>query len=61
MIIDRYLAKEVVQAMLAVLLVLLLIFLGRFFAVYLSDALAGKISAAIVLDMLMLRTVTALS
>ena len=61
MIIDRYLAKEVVQTMLAVLLVLLLIFLGRFFAVYLSDALAGKISAAIVLDMLMLRTVTALS
>jgi len=61
LIIDRYLAKEVVQTMLAVLLVLLLIFLGRFFAVYLSDALAGKISAAIVLDMLMLRTVTALS
>ena len=47
--------------MLAVLLVLLLIFLGRFFAVFLSDALAGKISAAIVLDLLMLRTVTALS
>lgn len=61
MIIDRYLAKEVVQTMLAVLLVLLLIFLGRFFAVFLSDALAGKISAAIVLDLLMLRTVTALS
>ncbi len=46
--------------MLAVLLVLLLIFIGRFFALYLSDALAGKISAAIVLDMLLLRTVTAL-
>lgn len=46
--------------MLAVLLVLLLIFIGRFFALYLSDALAGKISAAIVFDMLMLRTVTAL-
>ena len=60
MLIDRYLAKEVAQALLAVLLVLLLIFMGRFFAVFLSDALAGKIPAGIVLDMLLLRTVGAL-
>lgn len=60
LIIDRYLAKEVAQALLAVLLVLLLIFMGRFFALFLSDALAGKIPAAIVLDLLLLRTVGAL-
>ncbi len=60
MIIDRYIAREVLQTLLAVMLVLLLIFLGRFFALFLSDALAGRISSAIVLDMLMLRTVTAL-
>jgi len=60
-IIDRYLAREVLQTLFAVMLVLLLIFLGRFFALFLSDALAGRISAGMVLDMLLLRTVTALS
>lgn len=61
MIIDRYLAREVLQTFLAVLLVLLLIFMGRYFALYLADASAGKISGAIVIDMLFLRTITSLS
>ena len=61
MVIERYLAKEVLQTLLAVLLVLLLIFLGRFFAMYLGDAIAGRISAGIVMDLLLLQTIAALS
>ena len=61
MVIDRYLAKEVMQTLLAVLVVLLLIFMGRYFALYLADASAGKISAAIVVDMLLLQTLASLS
>jgi len=60
-IIDRYLAREVLQTFLAVLLVLLLIFMGRYFALYLADASAGEISAGIVFQMLFLRTLTSLS
>jgi lipopolysaccharide export system permease protein len=60
-IIDRYLAREVLQTFLAVLLVLLLIFMGRYFALYLADASVGKISGGIVFDMLFLRTLTSLS
>lgn len=61
MIIDRYLAREVLHTYLAVLLVLLLIFMGRYFALYLADASAGEISGEIVVDMLFFRTVTSLS
>lgn len=61
MVIDRYLAKEVLQTLLAVLVVLLLIFMGRYFALYLADASAGKISAGIVVDMLLLQTLGSLS
>ncbi len=61
MIIDRYLAREVLQTFLAVLLVLLLIFMGRYFALYLADASAGEISGGIVFNMLFLRTLTSLS
>ena len=61
MIINRYLAREVFQTFLAVLAVLLLIFMGRFFALYLADASAGEISGDIVFDMLFLRTITSLS
>jgi len=49
------------QTLLAVLGVLLLIFMGRNFALYLADASAGNISGAIVLDLLLLRTVTSLN
>lgn len=61
MVIDRYLAKEVLQTLLAVLVVLLLIFMGRYFALFLADASVGDISSDIVLDMLLLRTVTSLN
>ena len=49
------------QTLVAVLLVLLLIFMGRYFALYLADASVGEISGEIVIDMLLLRTVTSLS
>ena len=52
MIIERYLAREVLQTFLAVLVVLLLIFMGRYFALYLADASAGEISGDIVAEML---------
>jgi len=61
MIIYRYLIKEVMQTLLAVLTVLLLIFMGRYFALYLADASAGKITGGIVFEMMLLRTLTSLS
>jgi len=61
MIIDRYLITEIVQTLAAVLFVLLLIFMGRYFALYLADAAAGEITGAIVLDLLFLRTMSAMS
>ena len=61
MIIHRYLTKEILYTFLAVLLVLLLIFMGNFFGRYLSWAAEGFIASGIVIDLLMLRTVGALS
>lgn len=61
MIIDRYLITEIVQTLMAVLFVLLLIFMGRFFAVFLADAAAGEITGAVVVDLLLLRTLGALN
>lgn len=61
MIIDRYLISEILQTMTAVLFVLLLIFMGRFFAVFLADAAAGEITGGVVLDLLLLRTLGALN
>ena len=61
MVIQRYIAKEVVQTLLAVMMVLLLIFMGRYFSLYLADASAGEISGGIVIKVLLLRTVTSLS
>lgn len=49
------------QTMMAVLFVLLLIFMGRFFAVFLADAAAGEISGGVVIDLLLLRTLGALN
>jgi lipopolysaccharide export system permease protein len=60
-VIQRYLIREILQSLLAVLVVLLLIFMGRYFALYLADASAGEISSDIVMDMLLLRTVTSLN
>jgi lipopolysaccharide export system permease protein len=59
-IIQRYLAREVLQTLLAVLVVVLLILIGRYFAVYLADAAKGEISAAIILELMVLRTLVSL-
>ena len=61
MIIDRYLIVEILQTLIAVLIVLLLIFMGRYFAVFLADAAAGEITSTVVLDLLLLRTISALN
>ena len=61
MIIDRYLISEILQTMAAVLLVLLLIFMGRYFALFLSYAVDGDITASVVIDLLLLRTMSALN
>lgn len=61
MIIDRYLISEIVQTLVAVLFVLLLIFMGRYFAIFLAEAAAGEITGGVVLDLLLLRTLSALN
>ena len=61
MLIDRYLLIEIIQTFLAVLLILLLIFMGRYFTVFLADAVAGEIRGGMVIDLLLLRTLSALS
>ena len=45
----------------AVLVVLLLIFMGRYFALFLSYAVDGDITASVVIDLLLLRTMSALN
>ncbi len=52
MIISRYLIKEVLQGFFAVLIILLLVFVGRHFARYLADAAAGKFSGELVFTLL---------
>lgn len=61
MIINRYFAKEILQSLFAVMIVLLLIFMGRFFARYLAWVAEGFIPADIVVSLLVLRTVAALN
>ncbi|MFV2057900.1 MAG: LPS export ABC transporter permease LptF [Thiohalomonadales bacterium] len=61
MIIDRYFAKEILQSLFAVLVVLLLIFMGRYFARYLAWAAEGFIPGSIVVKMLFLRTIAGLN
>lgn len=61
MVIDRYLITEILQTLVAVLIVLLLIFMGRYFAVFLADAAAGEITSTVVIDLLLLRTISALN
>lgn len=60
MLLDRYIAKEILQTLAGVMVVLLLVFMGRFFALYLAEATAGEISGDIVLEMLLLKTITSL-
>jgi len=52
LIISRYLIKEVLQGFFAVLIILLLIFVGRHFARYLADAAAGRFSGELVFTLL---------
>lgn len=61
MIINRYFAKEILQSLIAVLVVLLLIFVGRYFARYLAWAAEGFIPSNIILDLLLLRTISSLN
>ena len=56
LILARYFAREILQTTLAVTLILLLIFLSGRFARYLADAATGKISADIILTLLLYRT-----
>ncbi|WP_455205275.1 LPS export ABC transporter permease LptF [Kaarinaea lacus] len=58
MVIERYLAKEILSSLFAVLTVILLIFVGRYFARYLAWAAEGFISGDIVMDLLVLRTLS---
>lgn len=52
MLVQRYLIKEVLQTLLAVLAVLLLIFLGRHFARYLAEAASGELPAELIFRLL---------
>lgn len=61
MVIERYLTKEILHNLLAVLAVILLIFMGRYFARYLGWAAEGFISGSIVFDLLVLRTLSAMN
>lgn len=61
MIINRYIAKEVLLTLIAVLVVLLLIFMGSFFARFLAWAAEGFIANSIVLDLMGLKTLSALN
>lgn len=61
MIINRYFTKEILQALVAIVVVLLLIFMSRQLVLYLADAASGKISGEIIFNMLALRTVTSFS
>jgi hypothetical protein len=54
LILARYFAREILQTTLAVTLILLLIFLSGRFARYLADAATGKISADIILTLLLI-------
>lgn len=55
MILSRYLSRDILVTTCAVALILLLIFLAGRFSRYLADAAAGKISADVLLTLLMYR------
>lgn len=60
MIIDRYVLKEILYTLLAVLVVLLIIFLSNRLVRFLADASTGKLASDIILAMLAMKTVSAL-
>jgi lipopolysaccharide export system permease protein len=59
-IISRYILKEVLFTLIAVVTVLLLIFLSNRFVYYLADASTGALSSDVILTILMLKTLDAL-
>jgi lipopolysaccharide export system permease protein len=61
LVINRYISKEILQTLVAVLAVLLLVFISRQLVLYLAEAASGKISNEIVFHLLTLRTVTSFS
>lgn len=61
MIIDRYIAREILLTLFAVLFVLLAIFMSNRFVRYLADASTGGISNEVVLAMLALKTLGTLT
>ena len=58
MIIDRYLFKEIIYSLLAVLSVLLLIFVSKHFVRYMSDAAAGELPTYLIFQLLSLFTLS---
>lgn len=60
MILKRYLIKEILQNFLAVFLVLMLIVFSLRFVRYLGDVAAGKITAEVIYQMLILRMITSM-
>jgi lipopolysaccharide export system permease protein len=61
LIIEKYLAKEIIKTFMAVMTVLFLILIGRYLGLYLAWAAEGFISASIVMPMLVLRSISALN
>lgn len=61
MIIDRYIAREILLTLIAVLFVLLAIFMSNRLVRYLADATTGGLSHELVLSMLALKTLSTLT
>ena len=60
MVIERYFGREILSNFIAVLTVVLLIFVVTYFTRYLSWAAEGVVSASIVVDLLLFRSVSVL-
>lgn len=60
-VIDRYLIKEVLYALLAVTPILLLIFISNRFLSYLAEAAAGKLPGAVIFTLLGLKSIGVLA
>lgn len=60
MVIERYFGKEIISNFIAVLTVVLLIFVITYFTRYLSWASEGLVSASIVVDLLLFRSISVL-
>lgn len=60
MILHRYVLREILQAFVAVVAVLALVYVSNRFVGYLSEAASGRITAELVLELLVLKLVTKL-